>query len=169
MAACDSSLCYYRKITTLLLLLPQPNTAKIANLDQSVLKHGRRTFLYSTFLYTMDMTAAILYILTAALSLGSQDYSRKSRMTTLGLAGVLFCKTSRHRQNGLSYVPNRILTWMLREARGCFKATVGNRVKPDYHFIRIVCCYFLFLSARFLCSLASYAQKHASTYRTLWA
>ena len=24
---------------------------------------------------------------------------------------------------------------MLREARGGFKATVGNRVKPDYHFI----------------------------------
>ena len=26
---------------------------------------------------------------------------------------------------------------MLREARGGLKATVGNRVKPDYHFIRI--------------------------------
>ena len=58
---------------------------------------------------------------------------------------------------------------MLREARGGLKATVGNRVKPDYHFIRIVFCYFLFLSARFPCSLAGYAQKHASTYRTLWA
>ena len=34
---------------------------------------------------------------------------------------------------------------MLREARGSLKATVGNRVKPDYHFIRIVFCYFLFL------------------------
>ena len=86
------------------------------------------------------MTAAILYILTAAQSLGSQDYYRKSRMTTLRLAGVLFCETSRHRQNGLSYVPKRILTWMLGEARGGFKATLGNRVKPDYHFIRIVLC-----------------------------
>ena len=47
---------------------------------------------------------------------------------------------------------------MLREARGGLKATVGNRVKPDYHFIRIGFCYFLFLSARFLCSLAGYAQ-----------
>ena len=47
-------------------------------------------------------------------------------------------KTSRHRQNRLSYVPKKILTWMLREARGCLKATVGNRVKPDYHFIGIV-------------------------------
>ena len=73
-------------------------------------------------------------------------------------------KTTRHRQNGLSYVPKRILTWMLREARGSLKATVGNRVKPDNHFIRIVFCYFLFLSARFLCSLAGYAPKHASTH-----
>ena len=43
----------------------------------------------------MDMTAAIKYILTAAQSLGSQDYYRKSRMTILGLAGVLlllFCE-----------------------------------------------------------------------------
>ena len=63
-------------------------------------------------------------------------------------------KTSRHRQNGLSYVLKKILTWMLREARGGLQATVGNRVKPDYHFICIVFCYFLFLSARFLCSLA---------------
>ena len=54
------------------------------------------------------------------------------------------------------------------EASGGLKATVGNKVKPDYHFIRMVFCYFLFLSARFLCSLAGYAQKDASTYRTLW-
>ena len=54
-------------------------------------------------------------------------------------------KTSRHRQNGLSYVPKKILTWMLREAWGGLKATVGNRVKPDYHFISIV----LFFSVSF--------------------
>ena len=49
---------------------------------------------------------------------------------------------------------------MLREARGGLKATVDNGVKPDYHVIRIVFCSFLFLSARFLCSLAGcYAQK----------
>ena len=48
---------------------------------------------------TMVMTAAILYILTAAQSLGSQDYYKKSRMTILGLAGVLLCEKSRHRQN----------------------------------------------------------------------
>ena len=66
-------------------------------------------------------------------------------------------KTSRHRQNGLSYVSKKIPTWMLREAKGGLKATVDNRVKPDYPFIRIVFCYFLFLSARFLCSLAGYA------------
>ena len=35
------------------------------------------------------MTAATEYILTAAQSLGSHDYYRKSRMTILGLAGFL--------------------------------------------------------------------------------
>ena len=40
----------------------------------------------------MEMTAAIQYILTAAQSLDSHDYYKKSRMTILGLAGVLFCE-----------------------------------------------------------------------------
>ena len=35
-------------------------------------------------------------------------------------------------------VLKKILTWMLREARGGHKETVSNRVKPDYHFIHIV-------------------------------
>ena len=39
---------------------------------------------------TMEMTAAIQHILTAAQSLGSQDRYKRSRMTILGLAGVLF-------------------------------------------------------------------------------
>ena len=90
------------------------------------------------------MPAAIQYILTAAQSLGSQNYYKKSPMTILGLAGVLFCKTSRHRQNGLSYVPKKILTWMLREAMGGLKATVGNRVLPDYNFIHMVFVLFCF-------------------------
>ena len=68
-------------------------------------------------------------------------------------------KTSRHRQNELSYVTKKILTWMLREAKGGLNATVDNRVKPDFHFISIVFCYFLSLSTRFLCSLAGYALK----------
>ena len=38
---------------------------------------------------TMEMKAVIRYILTSA---QSQDYYKKSRMTTLGLAGVLFCE-----------------------------------------------------------------------------
>ena len=72
---------------------------------------------------------------------------------------------TRHRQNGLSYVPKRILTWMLREAWGGLKATVGNRVKPDYHFIRIV---FLLFSVSFSqipvlsCRLCSKACQHIS-------
>ena len=51
-----------------------------------------RAFSSNTFVNTIDITAAIQYILTAAQSLGSQDYYRKSRMTILGLAGVLFCE-----------------------------------------------------------------------------
>ena len=51
-----------------------------------------RAFSSNSLVKTMDMTAAIEYILTAAQSLGSQDYYRKSRMTILGLAGVLFCE-----------------------------------------------------------------------------
>ena len=46
---------------------------------------------------TMEMTAAIQYILTAAQSLGSQDYYKKSRMTILGLAGVLFCEQAQRK------------------------------------------------------------------------
>ena len=41
---------------------------------------------------TIDITAAIQYILTAAQSLGSQVYYKKSRRMILGLAGVLFCE-----------------------------------------------------------------------------
>ena len=49
-----------------------------------------RAFSSNSLVNTMDMTAANKYILTAAQSLDSQDYYRKSRMTILGLAGVLF-------------------------------------------------------------------------------
>ena len=51
-----------------------------------------RAFSSNSLVNTMDMTAAIQYILTAAQSFGSQDYCRKSRKTILGLAGVLFCE-----------------------------------------------------------------------------
>ena len=54
-------------------------------------------------------------------------------------------KTSGHRLSGLSYVPKKILTWMLREARRGLKAKVCNGVKPDYHFIPS----FLFFSVSF--------------------
>ena len=51
-----------------------------------------RAFSSNSLVNTMDMTAAIQYILTAAQSLGSQVYYKKSRMTILGLAGVIFCE-----------------------------------------------------------------------------
>ena len=49
-----------------------------------------RAFFRNSLVNTMDMMAAIQYILTAAQSLGSQVYYKKSGMTILGLAGVLF-------------------------------------------------------------------------------
>ena len=52
-----------------------------------------RAFSSNSLVNTMNMTAAIQYVLTAAQSLGSQVYYKKSRMTILGLAGVLFCET----------------------------------------------------------------------------
>ena len=65
-----------------------------SNLESSfpVTSRIARAFSSYSFVNTIDMTAAIEYILTAAQSLGSQDYCRKSRMTILGLAGVLFCE-----------------------------------------------------------------------------
>ena len=51
-----------------------------------------RAFSSSSLVNTMQMTAAIQYILAAAQLLGCQDNYKKSRMTILGLAGVLFCK-----------------------------------------------------------------------------
>ena len=51
-----------------------------------------RAFSNNSLVNTMDMTAAIQYILTAAQSLSSQVYYKRSRMTILGLACVLFCE-----------------------------------------------------------------------------
>ena len=51
-----------------------------------------RAFFSNSSVNTMDMTAAFQYIMTAAQSLGYQVYYKKSRMTILGLAGVLFCE-----------------------------------------------------------------------------
>ena len=49
-----------------------------------------RAFSSNSLVNTVEMTAYVQYTLTAAQSLGSQNYYKKSRMTTLGLAGVLF-------------------------------------------------------------------------------
>ena len=51
-----------------------------------------RAFSSNFFVNTVDMTAAIEYILTAAQSLDSKVYHKNSRMTILWLAGVLFCE-----------------------------------------------------------------------------
>ena len=53
-----------------------------------------RAFSSNSLVNTMDMTAAIQYILTAAQLLCSQIYYKKSRMMIFGLAGVLFCENA---------------------------------------------------------------------------
>ena len=52
---------------------------------------------------------------------------------------------------------------MLREARGGLKATVDNGVKPDYHFIRVVFCYFCFFQPDF-CVLLQAMLKSMSAH-----
>ena len=60
--------------------------------EQTIQGRIARAFSSNSLVNTMDMTAAIQYILTAAQSLGSQVCYKKYQMTILGLAGVLFCK-----------------------------------------------------------------------------
>ena len=64
----------------------------LTNFNISLTSFLGGTFSSNSVVNTMDMTAAIQYILTAAQSLGSQVYYKKSRMTILGLAGVIFCQ-----------------------------------------------------------------------------
>ena len=51
-----------------------------------------RAFSSKSLVDTMDMAAVIQYILTAAQLLDSRVCYKKSRVTILGLAGVLFCE-----------------------------------------------------------------------------
>ena len=99
-----------------------------------------RAFYSNSLVNTMDMTDAIQYILTAAQSLVS---IKCLEWRSLGLLVYYSEKTSRHRPN----VPKKILIWMLREARRGLKAMVGNRIKPDYHFVSIIFCSFCFFQA----------------------
>ena len=48
-----------------------------------------RSFSSNSVVKTMAVMVVTQYILTATQSFGSQDYCKKSRMTILGLAGVL--------------------------------------------------------------------------------
>ena len=89
----------------------------------------------------------------------SSRFYNKSLMAILGLAGVLFCKMSRHGQSELSFVPKKMLTWVTREARGGLKAAADERQQPYYYFSHAVFCYFLFLSGRVLFSLPDYSSK----------
>ena len=84
-------------------------------------------------------------------------------MTILGLPGVLFAKMSRHIQNGLSFVPNKMLSWVPRKARGVLKVTT-NKTVTALSLYHTVFCYFLFLSARVLFSMAGYARNDFNTF-----
>ena len=124
-----------------------------SNSEAAPLLQGRiaRSFSSNSLVNTIEMTPAIQYILTAAQSLGSQDYYKKSRMTILGLTGVLFCENEQAQTKWItSYVPKKILTWMLREVRGGLKATVGNIVTTR---LSLYPHSFLFLSVSFRQSL----------------
>ena len=72
----------------------QPATLGKSGSEAASQFQGRiaRAFSSNSLVNTMDMTASIQYILTAAQSLVCQVYYKKSRMTILGLAGVLFCE-----------------------------------------------------------------------------
>ena len=72
----------------------QPATLGKSGSEAASQLQGRiaRAFSSNSLVNTMDMTAAVQYILTAAQSLGSQVYYKESRMTILGLCGVLFCE-----------------------------------------------------------------------------
>ena len=67
-------------------------------------------------------------------------------MTTLGLAGVLFCKISRNGQNGLSFVLKKLLASVPKEARR-FQSNSSKRQQLYCHFIHTV--FFLLLSVSF--------------------
>ena len=100
----------------------------------------------------MEMAAVIQYVLTSAQSFGSQDYYNKSLMTILGLLVYYSVKMNRHRQNGLSFVPKKILgnTWVPREVRGGLKATTCKRVTT---LLSLYSHRFLLLSVSFSQSL----------------
>ena len=70
-------------------------------------------------------------VLTAAQSLDSQIYCKKSRMTILGLAGVLFCKNEQAWTKWIIICSEENTYLDAMGGRGGLKATVGNKVKPN--------------------------------------
>ena len=77
-------------------------------------------------------------------------------MAILGLAGVLFCKMRRHRQNGLlSFVLKKILTCVPKEATGDVKAITGKRLTT---LLSLYSHSFLLLSVSFSQTVASPAR-----------
>ena len=84
----------------------------------------------------------VVSAMTGNTPLGSQIYCKKSRMTILGLAGVLFCENEQAWTKWIIICSEENTYLNAREARGGLKATVGNRVKPDYHLTSTVLLFF---------------------------
>ena len=76
----------------------------------------------------MEMTAAIQDILTEAQSLGSLNCYKKSRMTILGLSGILFCENEQVQKKRIIECSEENIYLTVREARGDLEVTVGNRL-----------------------------------------
>ena len=89
-----------------------------------------RAFSSNSLVNTMEWISRLLF------NIFVQKHNRKALRFTikslewryLGLLVYYSAKTSRHRQNGLSYVPKKLLVWMLRETTGGLKVTVDNKV-----------------------------------------
>ena len=124
-----------------------------------------KAFPSNSLVKTMQMTVVIQYILTATQSFGSQDYCKKSRMTILGLAGVLFYENEPSRIDQMDYrmFRRKYLFGCLGKLGEFSKEQYSNRVQPDYHFIHIVLLFFsVFFSQSlvFLGRLCSKASQH---------
>ena len=81
----------------------------------------------NTLVKTMEMTAVIQYILTAAQSFDCRDYFNKFLMTIGGLAGVLFFENEQTDTKWIIIFPEQN-TSVLRKAEGGLQATAGKRV-----------------------------------------
>ena len=73
-------------------------------------------------------------------------------------------KMGRHRQNGLSFVPKEILTWVPGEVMGGLKAVAGERATTLLSLIHTV---FLLLSVSFSLCIVFPSRLCSKTFRNI--